>query len=515
MDKVVVINFGSQYTHLITTRIRELGVYSEIIQFDEANKVLHDDKVRAVILSGGPKSVLDLDSPKVTRELLENLITKKIKILGICYGHQLIAHLFDGNIEKGVGEYGPVRFRVIRKSKLFKGLPREFTVWMSHSDHVTKVPKGFKVIGKTDNCEIAAMESEDEMIFGVQFHPEVIHTQFGKEILNNFLKLARVKREWNLKNVAERIIKEIKETVKNGKVVLAASGGVDSTVTAALIKKAIGKDNLFLVFINTGFLRDGEPEEVLNNLKKMNFNVFYVDASEKFLKALKGISDPEEKRRIFAKIYAETLKEAIKELERRHGRIDFFAQGTIYPDKIESGVAQKMADRIKSHHNVVSPIPEGKKLLEPIASLYKYEVREIGKILGVPDNILKRKPFPGPGLLIRILGAVDEKKLQICRKVHKIVEEEAKKLKEYDELWQIFPVLLDSKSVGIKGDKRAYGYVVVIRAVKSIDGMTADIAELSWKWLREIATKITGEVPEVTRVVFDVTTKPPATIELE
>ena len=516
MDKVVVINFGSQYTHLIARRIRELGVYSEIVNYDEAEKVLKDPTVKAVVLSGGPLSVDEEGAPKVGIDFIEELREKGIKILAICYSHQLLAYLYGSEILKGIErEFGPANFEVIRDSPLFSGIPKRFRVWMSHNDSVKEVPKGFIHTGRTENCRVASMESIDGKIFSLQFHPEVSHTQYGLKIFDNFLKIAGVRREWNLERIVEEKIREIRKKVKDDKVLIAASGGVDSTVAAYLIWKAIG-DNIYLVFIDTGLLRENEREEVVSNLKELGFkNIIVVDAKDEFLSSLKGVKDPEEKRLIFSKVYVNVLRRAFNELNDKIGGFRYLAQGTIYPDRIETGKAQKKADRIKSHHNVILAHEFGLEIIEPLRDFYKDEVRKIGKILGISDKIIKRKPFPGPGLLVRVLGEITEEKLKIIRKAHKIVEEEAKKEPFYDELWQIFPVLLDSKSVGVMGDKRTYGYIVSIRAVLSEDGMTAEFAKLPWKFLERVAKRIINEIKEVNRVVYDITNKPPSTIEYE
>ncbi|MCD6490995.1 MAG: glutamine-hydrolyzing GMP synthase [Candidatus Njordarchaeia archaeon] len=516
MDKVFVINFGSQYTHLIARRIRELGVYSEIINYDSVERILTDDSVKAVILSGGPRSVDEIDAPKLERDFIEQLRERNIKILAICYSHQLIAYLFSSEILKGIErEFGATNFEVIRDTPLFSGMPSKFRVWMSHNDSVKEVPKGFIHIGRTENCKIAAMESIDGRIFTLQFHPEVGHTQYGTRIFENFLRISRVRKDWNLEKIIDEKVEEIKQKVNESKVLIAASGGVDSTVAAYLIWKAIG-DNIYLVFIDTGLMRDGEVDEVVSNLRDLNFrNIIVINAKDEFLRALRGVNDPEKKRLIFSKVYVNILKKTFKELNKKVGGFRYLAQGTIYPDRIETGIAQKEADKIKSHHNVILAHTLGLEIIEPLKLFYKDEVRKIGKMLGISDRIIKRKPFPGPGLLIRILGEITEDKLRIIKKAHRIIEEAVKEEQFYDKLWQIFPVLLDSKSVGVIGDRRTYGYIIAIRAVISDDGMTAEFAKLPWDFLERIATKIVNEIKEVSRVVYDITNKPPATIEYE
>lgn len=512
-QRVVIVDFGSQYTHLIARRIRELNVYSEIVPFWDAHKI---GDAQAIILSGGPMSVYDDKAPKIPKSVLEGWIGRRIPILGICYGHQLVAHMMGGYVEKGIqGEYGATTIRIVENNILFDGLPKKFKVWMNHRDVVIEPPKGFRTVARTEGAPVAAYENPEALIFGVQFHPEVEHTEFGVKILDNFLRFCGCERTWRMKEIARRKIEELKREVGDAKVLVAVSGGVDSTTLAYLLKKAIG-DRVYVVFMNTGFLRDGEPERVRELLRELGFeNIVYVDASKRFLEHLVGISNPEEKRRVFAEIYASILEEVAKNLKQKDPDLLFLAQGTIYPDRIESGAVGAKPSKIKSHHNVVMPTLRTLKKLEPLADLYKDEVRKLAKELGLPRDVYMRQPFPGPGLLVRIVGEVTLEKLEICRKAHKIVEEEAKKYGLAESLWQIFPVVLDVKSTGIKGDERAYGYIVAIRAVMSSDGMTADFARLPWDFLETIARRITGEIENVCRVLYDITSKPPATIEFE
>ncbi len=515
MEKLIIIDFGSQYTHLICRRIRELKVKAEIVPWYNADVVLSRD-VKGVILSGGPMSVYDENAPKINEDLIQELRINHIPVLGICYGHQLLAHLLGGKVSRGEKkEYGPAELEIISYGRLLRGLNSVEKVWMSHGDRVEILPEGFTVLAKTVNCPIAAYESVDGLIFGVQFHPEVKHTPHGLNILKNFLDICGFKYEWNLEDIISNIIWRIREKVGENRVLMAASGGVDSTTAAFLIHKAIG-DRLHLVFMNTGLLREGEDEWVLGMLKSLGFkNIHYVNASKRFLTALRGVSDPEEKRKIFSKIYAEVLEETATELEKQYGEFKFLAQGTIYPDRVESGATSKAADKIKSHHNVIMPRLSKLEILEPLADFYKDEVREIARLLGIPKDVWGRHPFPGPGLLVRILGEITEEKLRIARRAHTIVEEEIKKSGLYDELWQIFPVILDSKAVGVKGDARSYEYIIAIRAVKSEDAMTAEFAKLPWELLERIANRLVNEIEGVGRVVYDITHKPPATIEYE
>ena len=512
-EKILIIDFGSQYTHLIARRIRELGVYSEIVPYSVGFSI---EDVKGVILSGGPMSFYDKDAPSISREKIEYIVDSGIPILGICYGHQLLAKLSGGEVvESEKGEYGPAELIVLYKRSIMRGLPDRITVWMSHRDVVKKMPKSFRILAKTPTCPIAAFESSDEMIYGVQFHPEVHHTEYGLKILENFIEICGFSRKWIIADIIDSKVREIQDIVGDSRVLIATSGGVDSITAAKLIQRAIG-DRLHVVFINTGFLRDGEPEKVLTVLKDLGFkNIHYLDESEKFINALLGVSDPEEKRQKFSRIYAKVLDDFARKLKEKYPQLKFFAQGTIYPDRVESGAVGTGTSRIKSHHNVVMPTISGLIKLEPLADLYKDEVRKIAKELGIPREVYMQHPFPGPGLLIRVVGRVTLEKLEICRKVHKIVEEEARKYGIYEDLWQIFPVVLDSRATGIKGDERAYGYIIVLRAVRSQDGMTADFAKLPWELLEKISQRITSEIKEVCRVVYDITHKPPATIEFE
>lgn len=488
-------------------------VYSEIVPFWNADKV---SEAKAIILSGGPMSVYDENSPKISLEVIHEWINKGIPILGICYGHQLLAHVLGGKVEKGAqGEYGPIDVEIVADSLLFRGMPRRFRVWMNHRDSVFELPSGFYATAKTKNTPIAAFENARMRVFGVQFHPEVEHTENGLRILDNFLSICECKRNWRIENFMEEKVREIRNHVGDARVMVAVSGGVDSTTLACLLKRAIG-GNLHVVFINTGFLRENEPEKVLKLLKDLGFeNIEFVDASERFINELLNVSDPEEKRQIFARIYAEVLEEVARNLVNKYKNLKYFAQGTIYPDRIESAATGARPSKIKSHHNVVMPTIETLEKLEPLADLYKDEVRKLAQELGLPESVYAGQPFPGPGLLVRILGNITIEKLEICRKAHKIVEEEAEKWGLIKGLWQIFPVVLDSKSTGIKGDARVYEYIIAIRAVISSDGMTADFARLPWEFLETIARRITGEIPGVCRVLYDITSKPPATIEYE
>jgi len=504
LEKVLIVDYGSQYTQLIARRVRELGVFSEIISSDS---MIDPNLYDLVILSGGPMSVYEEDAPS----LPEWFRSFQGSVLAICYGMQLLSKELGGKVVRGIGEYGRTKVKIVKDDLLFDGLPKEFLVWMSHGDRVEELPKGFHVTSKTEKGVIASA-TDHEKYWLLQFHPEVHHTEYGKEILRNFLfKIGKLKGDWRLENVVQSRINLIKNTIGSSKAIMALSGGVDSTVAGAMVQRAIG-DNFIGVFVDHGLLREGEREEIVYSLKdKMNMNIVVVDAKERFLDGLKGVVDPERKRKIIGETFIRVFEEVAKKF-----KAEFLVQGTIYPDVVESAGSGKNTSRIKSHHNV-GGLPEkmGLKIVEPLRDFFKDEVRKIGKILKIPDEILKRHPFPGPGLAVRIIGEVTEERLRILRKVDRIFLETLKKWNLYDKVWQAFAVLLPVRSVGVKGDRRSYGYVVALRAVDSVDGMTADWVRLPHDFLDEVSKRITGEVPEVSRVVYDVTMKPPATIEWE
>jgi len=510
-DVIVILDCGSQYTQLIARRIRELKVYSEILPWDASLEEIRSKNPKGIIISGSPKSILSPGSPLIPEELLD----LGVPVLGICYGMQLLSHLLGGQVGKvGLAEYGRACINIQGEGRgLFKGLPKQFNVWMSHGDTVINLPPNAQVLAKSEGGLIAAMAVEDKQIFGLQFHPEVAHTEHGVEILKNFVfDICKCEPTWNLGDWVDEQIKEIAKTVGDGKVISAVSGGVDSTVAAVLTKKAIG-DNLHCVFVNNGLLRLNEPESVLSVYRDMlNLNVHYVDASDKFLAALKGITDPEEKRKAVGKTFIEVFEGEAE----KFGDAQWLLQGTLYPDVIESGHKGKGASVIKTHHNV-GGLPEKMKfkLLEPLKDLFKDEVRAIGAILGVPRSILRRHPFPGPGLSVRCLGEVTREKLDLLRRADAIFIEELDLAGFYEKVWQAFCVLLPVRSVGVMGDERTYGYTVALRAVESLDGMTADWAYLNRELLDKVARRICNEVQGINRVVLDVTSKPPATIEWE
>jgi GMP synthase (glutamine-hydrolysing) len=506
---ILVLDFGSQYTQLIARRIRELGVFSEIQRFDFPIDEILKLKPKGIILSGGPSSVYEDGAPQVNEKLFE----LGIPVLGICYGLQLIAYKLGGVVDKFARrEYGKAILRVIKDDDLFYGFNSQSVVWMSHGDALIKEPDGFEVIAWTDNSPICAIRNKDKKIYGVQFHPEVVHTERGDEILRNFVyRICGCKGAWNAEFFIEKEIEEIRKIVGDEKVICAVSGGVDSTVLALLLMRAIG-ENLIAIFIDNGLMREGEGEEVLKNFMEIGVNIHYVNASEVFLERLKGIVDPEEKRRIIGRTFIEIFEREAK----KFGDVKFLAQGTLYPDVIESTSYKGPSSKIKTHHNV-GGLPERMnfKLIEPFRELFKDEVRKIGKSLGLSDEILIRHPFPGPGLAVRVVGEVTKDKLEILRKADKIFIEEIKKANLYDKIWQAFAVLLPIKTVGVMGDERSYEYVVALRAVSSQDGMTADWFRLPYDLLERVSNRIVNEVKGVNRVIYDITTKPPATIEWE
>ncbi len=510
--KILVLDFGSQTTQLIARRIREQGVYSEIkscfVSLEEV-KVFNPS---GIIFSGGPSSVYDKDAPKIDPKIFD----LNIPILGICYGAQLISYLLGGKVEKSdKREYGPAYIEILEENKLLKGLGKEnkYKVWMSHSDRIEKLPEGFYALAKTEHSPFAAIAHKIKPIYGVQFHPEVAHTEIGSQIFKNFVfEICKCQADWNMPSFIEKTVEEIRHKVKeNEKVICALSGGIDSTVTALLVHKAIG-DRLIPIFVNNGVLRKNEPEEVLKLMKELGLKVHYVDASAIFLEKLKGVEDPEKKRRIIGETFIEVFEKEGKKFEK----VVYLAQGTLYPDVIESVSFKGPSVTIKTHHNV-GGLPErmNLKLIEPLRELFKDEVRKIAEVLGLPKHIIWRQPFPGPGLAIRIIGEVTEDKLNILREADAIVTEEMLKSGWYYKVWQSFAVLLPIKTVGVMGDYRTYEYVIAIRCVESQDAMTADWVKLPYELLERLSNRIINEVKGVNRVVYDISSKPPATIEWE
>lgn len=508
-DEIIVLDFGSQYNQLITRRLRDFGVYSELLPHDISMERIKEINPKGIIFSGGPNSIYGENALKVDPAIFD----LGIPILGICYGMQLMSHYLDGKVEKADNsEYGRAEIEVEDSSNvLFSDLPKEQYVWMSHGDLVTGAPKGFEVVASSKNCPIAAIANDQAKMYGIQFHAEVRNTQYGLDILRNFaFKVCDAKNDWSMTDFIDLQVAEIRKTVDDKKVILGLSGGVDSSVTATLLHKAIG-DQLTAIFVDHGMLRKNEGDEVMAALNRdLGVNIIRVNAQERFLNKLKGVTDPEQKRKIIGKEFIEVFADEAKKIKD----VDFLAQGTLYTDVIESGT--NTAQTIKSHHNVGGlPKDLNFKLIEPLRKLFKDEVRELGEKLGIPHDLVWRQPFPGPGLGIRVLGEVTEDKLKIVRDSDAILRDEIKKAGLQEDVWQYFTVLPGIKSVGVMGDGRTYDYTIGIRAVTSIDGMTADFARLPWDVLQKISTRIVDEVPNINRVVYDVTSKPPSTIEWE
>ena len=510
MQEILIIDFGSQYTQLIARRVREFKVYSEIIPCTAPFAEIKKRKPAGIILSGGPSSVFDENAPTINIELFK----LGIPVLGICYGMQLITHLLGGKITKAEKrEYGKAILKIDDFSDIFNEIPDETVVWMSHADKIIEMPHGFIRLAHTENSSYAAIADRNKKIYALQFHPEVVHTQGGKKILHNFVfKICGCSPTWDMHSFVEREIEYIRKTVSKYRVVCALSGGVDSTVTAVLVHKAVG-DALTCIFVDNGVLRAEEREKVEDMLRKnFHINLKVVDASERFLNRLKRVRDPERKRKIIGAEFIKIFEEEAKKIKG----VKFLAQGTLYPDVIESVSFKGPSATIKSHHNVGGLLKRMKlKLIEPLRELFKDEVRELGRELGIPDEILYRHPFPGPGLAIRCIGEVTRERLDILRQADKIVLEEVKKFGWYNKVWQSFAVLLPVRTVGVMGDERTYEHVIAVRAVHSVDGMTADWVRLPYELLEKISNRIINEIKGVNRVVYDITSKPPGTIEWE
>ncbi|HUB92799.1 MAG TPA: glutamine-hydrolyzing GMP synthase [Candidatus Saccharimonadales bacterium] len=511
-DTILVFNFGGQYCHLIGRRVRDSGVYSEVVQADisieEIRKLGRKFNIKGIILSGGPASIYDRDAPRMEKAVLK----LGLPILGICYGHQLLASYLEGKVVRAEKqEYGSTYALITKPEGVLKGLSRKEEIWMSHGDTVLSLPKGIETTARTSNCPIASFMHKTAPIFGVQWHPEVVHTRHGARILSNFIfGVCRCERTWDAEKTAIGYIDEIRREVGREKAIIAMSGGVDSSTAAVLASKTLGR-RLTAVFVDTGLMRQDEPSKIREMARRLKVNLVQVDASKEFLGALEGVSDPEEKRRIIGREFIRTFEREAKKTNAK-----YLIQGTIYPDRIESGHSKK-ASVIKTHHNV-GGIPTDikfKGVIDPLRDLYKDEVRRLAAKLGMPREMIHRQPFPGPGLAVRVMGEVTGDKLRILRKAEAIVSEELEKATAGRRPWQYFAVLTSTMSTGVKGDSRAYGHVIAIRAVDSKEAMTAGFSKVPYETLETISTRITSEVPEVVRVVYDITNKPPATIEWE
>jgi GMP synthase (glutamine-hydrolysing) len=511
-DTILVLDFGGQYCHLIGRRIRENGVFSEIVSPDispeEINALAEKFNVKGLILSGGPSSVYEPNAPKLNPRILE----VNLPILGLCYGHQLLAQLSNGKVEPATcKEYGIARVKIDKPVGVLEGLGSQEKVWMSHGDTVLSLPPDFEELAHTENCPVAAFRHKQKPIYGLQWHPEVIHTKKGAQMLQNFIfNVCNSEANWKVEDIIGKMVNEIKAEVGSSKAIIGLSGGIDSSVATALAAKALG-DKLTAVFVDHGFMREGEPEAIHATFEKFPINFVVAKAQDRFMQKLKDVSEPEKKR----KIIGEEFIRVFEEIAEKSGA-EYLLQGTIYPDRIESGI-RKNSDVIKSHHNVAGlpPNVKFKRIVEPLRDLYKDEVRKVARMLELPMELVNRQPFPGPGLAVRIIGALTPEKVIVAKKADAIVRQEIEKRGLQEQLWQYFAVLTDTKATGVKGDSRAYGYVVAVRAAESREAMTANFAKIPYSVLEKISTRITNEIPQVTRVVYDITHKPPSTIEWE
>jgi len=513
-QSIVILDFGSQYTQLIARRIRELKVFSAVLPCTAPLEEIRSYRPAGIILSGGPCSVYDHDAPPAD----ERILSMGMPVLGVCYGLQFITHKLGGRVSPASRrEYGHAEVNITGESRLFKGLPQSMNVWMSHGDHAEQLPQGFSRTANTSNA-LAAIEDESRRIWAVQFHPEVHHTKFGTALLRNFVyDICGARGDWTPQHFIDETIRQVRETVgEQGRAICALSGGVDSAVAATLVDRALG-DRLTCVFVNNGVLRKNEFQKVQQSLKeKLGLNLVAVDGTERFLNRLQGVTDPERKRKIIGNEFIEVFDEEAHRIERLIGRVDFLVQGTLYPDVIESRSVRGPSQTIKTHHNVGGlPDKMKLKLIEPLKDLFKDEVRRIGREMGMPEEVLQRQPFPGPGLAVRILGEVTPERIALVQEADDIVVSEIRAAGLYTQIWQSFAVLLPVMSVGVMGDQRTYAYTCAIRAVHSEDGMTADWVPLPYEVLKKISNRIVNEVRGINRVVYDVTSKPPGTIEWE
>ncbi|MCF2141598.1 MAG: glutamine-hydrolyzing GMP synthase [Candidatus Lokiarchaeota archaeon] len=520
MDTVIVFDFGSQLAHLIARRVRDLGVYSEIVPYNITREKLEVLQPIGIIFSGGPSSVYEQNAPKPNDSVWEYIRENQIPLLGLCYGHHLIAQKYGGLVEaREEKEFGKAILSLSRNDLIFSDLSHNETVWMSHGDQVVKLPPGFEVFGSTETCPIAAMGDPVQNIFTFQFHAEVHHTENGSKMFQNFLfNICHASQSWKVEHWIEKSVKEIRSVVQDKSVILGLSGGVDSSVVSILLKKAI-QDQVHLIFVNNGLLRKNEVEQVCEWFRdRLHFSNFHlVDASDLFLERLNKVTDPEQKRKIIGHTFIEVFEKKARELEEKYPNVEFLAQGTIYPDRVESqaGTGGKSSSKIKSHHNLTLPENMKLKIIEPLRDLYKDEVRKLGQELGLPSELIQRHPFPGPGLAVRCIGDITKEKLDILREADAIVIEEIKKAGLYNQIWQAFAVYLPVKSVGVMGDFRTFENICAVRIVESIDAMTANFAKIDWNVLERISSRIINEVRGFNRVVYDISNKPPSTIEFE